>query len=259
MKEEQIGNQRLIFDNAMESMRGGIWKVDHIITDPPYEQSLHDIKTKKTRKLKKDGSTEIQKIDFQGIDAIRKEFIDIAQDITEGWFITFCTIEGVARWADVINPSKMKYKRACIWVKPDAIPQLNGQGPAQGAECFVTAWCGQGYSKWNGGGKKGVYTFFTKPKDRDGRHPTEKPVKLMSQLVVDFTQPQQTILDPFMGSGTTLVSCQRTGRYGIGIEKSKEYFDIACERVHRAWSQPDMFVDTTLDIVPIKARQHKIL
>ena len=137
MKEEQIGNQRLIFDNAMESMRGGIWKVDHIITDPPYEQSLHDIKTKKTRKLKKDGSTEIQKIDFQGIDAIRKEFIDIAQDITEGWFITFCTIEGVARWADVINPSKMKYKRACIWVKPDAIPQLNGQGPAQGAECFV--------------------------------------------------------------------------------------------------------------------------
>jgi DNA modification methylase len=50
-----------------------------------------------------------------------------------------------------------------------------------------------------------------------------------------------TILDPFMGSGTTLVACQRLGRQGTGIELDPEYFDIACRRVDEAARQPDLF------------------
>ena len=54
--------------------------------------------------------------------------------------------------------------------------------------------------------------------------------------------PGQTILDPFMGSGTTLVACQRLGRHGIGIELDPEYFDIACRRVDQATRQNDLFI-----------------
>lgn len=78
---------------------------------------------------------------------------------------------------------------------------------------------------------------------RDGRenHATPKPVALM-KWCIDFLPNSQTILDPFMGSGTTLVACAKMGRSGIGIELDPEYFDIACKRVEEAYRQPDMFV-----------------
>ena len=50
------------------------------------------------------------------------------------------------------------------------------------------------------------------------------------------------ICDPFMGSGTTLVACAKLGRKGIGIELDPDYFDIAVERVRKAYEQPDLFV-----------------
>jgi DNA modification methylase len=65
-------------------------------------------------------------------------------------------------------------------------------------------------------------------------HPTQKPVAVMEwclNLVLDC----ETILDPFMGSGTTGVACIRTGRQFIGIEKEPKYFDIAVKRIQRAW------------------------
>ncbi len=75
-------------------------------------------------------------------------------------------------------------------------------------------------------------------------HPTEKPVPLFSAWVRDFTDVGDTILDPFMGSGTTIVACQKLGRIGIGIEIEEKYFDIACKRVEEAMRQPDLFIET---------------
>ena len=60
--------------------------------------------------------------------------------------------------------------------------------------------------------------------------------------MVVFSTRGETILDPFMGSGTTLVACQRMGRHGTGIELDPDYFDIACRRVEEAARQPDMFI-----------------
>ena len=62
------------------------------------------------------------------------------------------------------------------------------------------------------------------------------------QWCLGFLPDAQTILDPFMGSGTTLVACAKLGRKGIGIELDPDYFDIACERVRKAYEQPDMFI-----------------
>ena len=73
-------------------------------------------------------------------------------------------------------------------------------------------------------------------------HPTQKPIALMAWCLrmVDSRHP---VLDPFMGSGSTGVACVQEGRSFIGIEIDEGYFDIACERIHKAYQQPDMFVD----------------
>ena len=242
VKEERIGDCRLILGDCL-SIMPLIGTVDHIITDPPYEASLHASKNSLRGPVRADGGPDLKGLNFDAIDAIRDAVVCASEAICSGWFIAFCTIEGVAKWADEINDSTMKYKRACIWVKPDSTPQLNGQGPAQGAECFITAWCGQGHARWNAGGKRGVYRHIVNPPDRQGGHPTEKPWRLFSELLTDFTNEGQTILDPFMGSGTTLVACAKLGRKGIGIELDPDYFDIACKRVEEAYRQPDLFIE----------------
>ena len=71
-------------------------------------------------------------------------------------------------------------------------------------------------------------------------HPTQKPIRLM-MWCVEQTRGAQTILDPFMGSGTTGVACVNLGRKFIGIEREEKYFDIACKRIATAYSQPRLF------------------
>jgi len=78
--------------------------------------------------------------------------------------------------------------------------------------------------------------------ERGAQHPTQKPIRLMHHIVKASSRPDDTILDPFMGSGTTLVACAKLGRSGIGIELDPEYFEIACRRVEEAYRQPDLFV-----------------
>jgi site-specific DNA-methyltransferase (adenine-specific) len=73
-------------------------------------------------------------------------------------------------------------------------------------------------------------------------HPTQKPIALMDWCIKQMPAAATTILDPFMGSGTTGVACTKLGRKFIGIEIEPKYFDIACKRIERAYAQPDMFV-----------------
>lgn len=74
----------------------------------------------------------------------------------------------------------------------------------------------------------------------DRAHPTQKPVKVM-QFSIDKVKGQ-TILDPFMGSGTTGVAAVQMGRDFIGIEREPKYFDIACKRIEEAQRQGDLFI-----------------
>ena len=65
-------------------------------------------------------------------------------------------------------------------------------------------------------------------------HPTEKPVDLMEYLMHKFSDANDTIFDPFMGSGTTCVAAYNTGRKCIGIEMDDKYFEVAKQRVSDA-------------------------
>ncbi len=75
---------------------------------------------------------------------------------------------------------------------------------------------------------------------QDGQrfHPTQKPVAVMMRCIRMLPDRREIILDPFMGSGTTLVACAKLGRKGIGVEIEPRYFDIACKRVEEAYRQP---------------------
>jgi len=76
----------------------------------------------------------------------------------------------------------------------------------------------------------------------DKAHPTQKPISLM-KWSVSFVQAAGTILDPFMGSGTTGVAAVQMGRDFIGIEREERYFEIACRRIAEAQRQGDLFIE----------------
>lgn len=82
-------------------------------------------------------------------------------------------------------------------------------------------------------------------KQEKGLHPTQKPVGLMEYLIKTFSNEGETVLDNAMGSGTTGVACINTNRRFIGMEKEKEYFDIASKRLH------DCSIRSEMDIMKL--------
>jgi len=72
-------------------------------------------------------------------------------------------------------------------------------------------------------------------------HPSQKPIALMEYLIRTYSNESDTILDPFMGSGTTGVAALKLGRKFIGIEISEQYFDIACNRIETEYNQLKLF------------------
>jgi site-specific DNA-methyltransferase (adenine-specific) len=110
-----------------------------------------------------------------------------------------------------------------------------------GYESIVSVWCGKGKSRWNGGGRHGVFTCNKNDGAGPAPHPTTKPRRLMEELVSLFMNPGELVLDPFMGSGTTGVACANLGRRFVGVEIDRGYFDIACGRIAAAQSQARLF------------------
>ena len=118
-----------------------------------------------------------------------------------------------------------------MWDKVDGTPQLTGDRPAVGAEAIV---CGHrpGQKRWNSGGKRGVYRHATNGERLGAKpHPSTKPESLMVELLSDFTDEGELIVDPFAGSGSTLVAAKRIGRRVIGIEQNEQHCESAAKRL----------------------------
>lgn len=240
IRTEQIGRATLYLGDCLPLLAD--LSADHVIADPPYEDILHAGIAKGFKGLR-DGRTLARPLGFDGIDAIRPEVARLCTKASRGWVILFCIAEGVRAWRDDLQAAGAKYDTCLAWIKPDATPRFNGEGAARGFECAVTAWAGDGRRSWNGGGKRGIYTHLVNGGERTGLHPTEKPRRLMSALVADFTQVGQTILDPFMGSGTTGVAAVLAGRSFIGIEQDPAHFETSCRRIEDAQRQGQLFGD----------------
>lgn len=73
-------------------------------------------------------------------------------------------------------------------------------------------------------------------------HPNAKPLSVAKDLLQKITSPGETVIDPFLGSGTTALACLATARRCIGIEREARWFALACQRMHDALAQPDLFL-----------------
>lgn len=250
-REEVFEHARLILGDMLEVMPT-LQPVHHVITDPPYEDHMHVAKAG-ARGIRTDGYASPKPLDFESITGIRDIAAGRMALAASGWIIAFCTPEGIAPWRDALEAVGARYKRACFWHKPDAAPQFNGQGPAMAVEAFVTAWNGDGHAKWNGGGRRNLFTHMTNNSERSGEHPAEKPLALMREIIELFTNPGEEILDPFAGSGSTGVAAIQTGRKFVGIERDEKYFDAACRRLEKASRiiplfPAEAYTQTTMDL-----------
>ena len=116
------------------------------------------------------------------------------------------------------------------WCKPNPVPTCNNKYLPD-VEFIVHGFrSGRLF-----GGMSSKSCFMVHPcGSKETTHPNEKPLALIRKLVMLGSQPSETILDPFMGSGTTGVVCVQTGRRFIGIELDRKYVDIAIKRIDAA-------------------------
>ena len=241
-KVEHIGDATLYLGDCREVLPA-IESVDHCIMDPPYGEAAHTLIRRRDENGVMMSRYKTPQIEFDALDDdLRLDVCEIVADRCSGWVLAFCQVEQVADWRADMLIAGMKWRRAIAWVRLGAMPKMNGDGPSVGYECIAAAWAGQGNSRWNGGGKVGVYTAsrHLRPHEKS-KHETVKPSAIMDPLVADFTNHGETIVDCFMGSGSTGVAAVEAGRRFIGIEINPEYFDIACERIDAAQRQGRLF------------------
>ena len=213
MREEIIGRARLILGDCREVLPT-LPKVDAVITDPPYGIG-------KDGQLRTTGGNGGRKAhDFLGWDAERPDrsvfdaIIELSDDII---------IWGGNYFADYL-PATGKW---LVWDKGQRINQSDGE----------LAW-----TSYSGALRIKVMNRVELLMDGTD-HPTQKPVRLMKWCVEQLRGCPQSILDPFMGSGTTGVAAVQMGRNFIGIEREPKYFDIACKRIEDAQRQGDFLID----------------
>lgn len=185
-------------------------EIDAVVTDPPY--GLDDKWT---------GGGWFQK----GVYCGKVEFDHSIPDLKY-----FIQIKRIARYQVVFGGNYFdlgKTRCLLVWNKPH-FPTM--------ADCEI-AWTNLDIPA------KSIYENRYTSSHKDGKdHPTQKPVKVMEWCIEQIKlEPTSTIIDPFMGSGTTGVACHRLGHKFIGIEQDEEYFDIACKRIETAQRQLRLF------------------
>jgi len=212
--------------------------IDHVITDPPYDAHTHE----SARSGYRDYVVTAIPIDFAPLDV--PHALPLMLNAARRWVICFCSLEMLGTYRDVAGPA---WIRSGFWRRPDGAPQFTGDRPGQPGEAL--AICHRpGRKRWNGGGRHGFYEYGV---ERGLRvHPTQKPEPLMRELVSDFTDPGDVVLDPFAGSGTTLVACKRLGRRAIGVELDEGYCAATAARLRQG---------TLLDAVWRDAEQASLL
>jgi DNA modification methylase len=212
-------------------------KVDLVLADPPYDVESHTLqrRVQRGRDASRYGRvTAFEQVPFPAMtEQLRDASAALIASLTSAWLLAFCQIEGAPLWRHCFEEHSLVYKRTCLWIKPDGMPQFSGDRPGMGYETFV-AMHAAGRTRWNGGGRHGVFKFNKRDPGMGGAknsHPTQKPLALIEHLIELFSNDGQLVLDPFMGSGTTLVAAQNLHRHAIGIEIEEKYCEIAAKRL----------------------------
>ena len=247
VREVTIGDCRLIQGDCLEVMAGfAAGSIEMIWTDPPYGHSNHDgdwnARLNEVRGIE---GKPIANDDGEGMRRVVSGMLDQAVHVLRDDCCCCCCCCGggpkpTFAWvADRMDSAGLSFFHSVIWDKKN--PGLGWRYRRQ-HEMVMVAHKAGGKLLWANDGETSRNVIAMMP-PRDRVHPNEKPLALVEHFIRIHSAPAQTILDPFMGSGTTLVACAKMGRKGIGIELDPDYFDIACERVRKAYEQPDFFIE----------------
>jgi DNA modification methylase len=221
MREEIIGDCRLILADCREVLPT-LGPVDAVVTDPPYGIGA-DASMAKASGFK--GGTML---------AAKSQYAATDWDSCAVPDDLMAAVMAAGRWNIIFGGNYYAMPASSCWLVWDK--EVNGHF----ADCEL-AWTNLPKAvrrirhMWNGMLRKGQ-------EERHG-HPTQKPVEVMAWAIGQLPPETTTILDPFMGSGTTGVACALTDRSFIGIEREPSYFDIACRRIEEAYKQPRLFVE----------------
>ena len=215
IREKIIGDCRLIQGDCLEVMPL-LGRFDAVVTDPPYGIGEGGDKNRSRGKLAVVGNYKSDKWDK----SINQPAIDLAVAKSKN--------------AIVFGGNYYRLPPTSCWLLWDKQNGSNDFADCEMAWTNLTKAVRRIYWRWNGMIRKG----------NDGQrvHPTQKPVGVLEWCLTHVSDAQ-TILDPFMGSGTTGVACVKLGRKFTGIELDSDYFDIACKRIEDAYNQPDLFIE----------------
>lgn len=226
MKPVIIGNAELYLGDCRDILPT-LPKVDAVITDPPYGEVNR--KNSGLRNLDR-GAADVADFDLADLSALLAG---------KGKSIyVWCGIEQVSELRAKMVQAGMS-TRLCIWEKTNPSP-MNGQHLWLSSieTCVFGKEAGAAFNEHCA---SPVFRLPTEPKEY---HPTAKPVPLMERLISASTNAGMSVIDPFMGSGTTGVAAVQMGRKFIGIEREPKYFEIACRRIEDAQRQQQMFVES---------------
>lgn len=203
--------------------------VDLVLTDPPYSEATHAGARSSSDRGPKGGFVAI---DFDSTDAAFIRHV-LGMISCRRWCIAFIDWRH-ALPLETDPPRGMEFVRLGVWTKLNPMPQLTADRPATGWES-VAIFHPPGKKSWNGGGSPAVWMHGTSRYGYFGpsHHPTEKPLGLVSRILEQFYASGDVVLDPFMGSGTTLVAAKRFGLRAVGIELDEKYADIAARRLEQ--------------------------
>lgn len=214
--------------------------IDLILTDPPYNLGLfmkdRDTNLPAMRENHFVGSSWDHDAPGEW-ESHMLEFFEQSSRILKkgGSMIVFMSIMKVETLIKFAMQAGLYYKTTGIWHKKNPMPRNMNLHFINSTEAWIYFTNGTKTGTFNNDGlavHDFVETSIINPSERKfGKHPTQKPVKLMEHFVRLLTNENETVLDPFMGSGSTGVACSLLSRSFHGIELDEEYFQIASSRI----------------------------
>ncbi len=198
-------------------------KVDAVVTDPPYGMNWNTDFTRFSGGNHRRGGGRVHKKIFGD---------DFSFDPSPFLSMDECILFGANHFWD-----KLPSGTCLVWLKRN--DHTLNEFLSDGEIAFKKGGCGvYAFREVFAGSSKAIEAGFNAY--AAAAHPTQKTIGVM-MWALSFVK-SKNILDPFMGSGTTGVACVKLGRKFIGIEREPDYFEIACERIRKAYAQPDMFI-----------------